>query len=125
MRVDHRKTIFVVGSVLLAGIALAGCSSPEESNDAAAAGVSDLGAQAAEPATGGTDRNPAKPDTAKAPDLIAERGDLRLELRDPRVRIVRHHVPQPTMGPLHPHGPGPTASLRDGARIAWVTDDCV
>src|SRR4051812_8090579 len=88
MRVDHRKTIFVVGSVLLAGIALAGCSSPEESNDAAAAGVSDLGAQAAEPATGGTDRNPAKPDTAKAPDLTVDqrsiiyRGSISVRVKD-------------------------------------------
>ena len=34
-------------------------------------------------------------------------GILRLQLRDPRVRIVRHHV-----------HPGCPALLRDGARIA-------
>ena len=37
----------------------------------------------------------------------AEPPKLRLQLRDPRVRIVRH--------PVHP---GPTAPLRDGASIA-------
>ena len=46
--------------------------------------------------------------------LIAQGGilgaglpELRLELRDPRVAIVRHRA-----------HPGPTAPLRDGARIA-------
>ena len=38
---------------------------------------------------------------------FAQSSNLRLQLRDPRVRIVRHHV-----------HPGHTALLRDGARIA-------
>jgi hypothetical protein len=40
-------------------------------------------------------------------DLIPSLPKLRLELRDPRVAIVRHHV-----------HPGCSALLRDGARIA-------
>ena len=47
----------------------------------------------------------------KSPDLTAQGGDLRLQPRDPRVRIVRHHA-----------HPGPTAPLRDGAKIARGLD---
>jgi hypothetical protein len=56
--------------------------------------------------------------TIAARGSLAQRRVLRLQLRDPRVEIVRHHVHHPTMGPLHPHGPGRTAPLRNGARIA-------
>ena len=44
-----------------------------------------------------------------AASALAQRSVLRLKLRDPRVRIVRHHV-----------HPGHPALLRDGARIARV-----
>ena len=43
--------------------------------------------------------------------LSSGASELRLQLRDPRVAIVRHHV-----------HPGPTALLRDGARIARDPD---
>ena len=44
---------------------------------------------------------------ASSSRFVAQLPELRLELRDPRVAIVRHHV-----------HPGLSALLRDGARIA-------
>jgi hypothetical protein len=77
MRANYRRTIFLVSSMLVAGIVVTGCSSGSSTDTSSSGGaVADSGAKAAAP-----EQAVAQPDGATAKDTPAQSPDLSVDQR--------------------------------------------